>query len=62
MFKPTHTFHYAAESNCREAFPMGIPVIFGSVDEDGLTEWLADDEGNVAGYSTEGDTYVVPLN
>lgn len=62
MFNPTHTFHYAAGSNNKVTFPKGIPVVLGSVDEDGLIEWLADDQGNVGGYSTEGDSWVVPIN
>lgn len=61
MFTPTHTFHYAAESNNKKTWPNGIPVVQGSVDEAGLIEWLADAEGNVGGYSVEGQTHVVPL-
>ena len=60
-FNPTHIFHYADESNCKKMFPKGIPVIKGSTDEDGLIEWIADSEGNVGGYSTEGDSWVVSI-
>jgi hypothetical protein len=61
MFKPTHTFHYPAGSNCKKYFPKGIPVIKGHVYDDGTIEWYADSAGNVGGYSTEGDSFVVPL-
>ena len=61
-FNPTHIFHYADQSNCKEMFPNGVPVIKGPTDDDdGLIEWLADSEGNVAGYSTEGDSWVVSI-
>lgn len=60
-FNPTHTFHYSNETPLKQMFPKGIPVAKGDVDEDGLIEWLADGEGNVGGYSFEGDSYVVPI-
>lgn len=60
-FKPTHIFHYSSESVLKSMFPKGIPVVKGETDEDGLIEWLADAEGNVGGYSTEGDSFVVPI-
>lgn len=60
-FNPTHTFHYAQDSNCRKMFPRGIPVVKGTTDEDGLIEWLADVEGNVGGYSTDGDGWVTAI-
>lgn len=61
MFKPTHIFHYAENTVSKKMFPKGVPVMKGYVDEDGLIEWLADDHLNVAGYSTEGDSFVVPI-
>lgn len=60
-FKPTHTYHYAASSNNKLTWPNGIPVVQGAVDEYGLIEWIADSEGNVGGYSTEGDGWVIPI-
>lgn len=60
-FNPTHIFHYADESNCKKMFPNGAPVVKGQTDGDGLTEWLADSEGNVGGYSTEDDSWVVSI-
>jgi len=61
MFIPTHIYHHSANSFCKQTFPNGVPVMLGSRDEYGLMEWVADDQGNVAGYSTDGDSYVVPI-
>lgn len=60
-FNPTHVLYYSSESVLSSMFPNGVPVIKGETDEYGLIEWLADAEGNVGGYSTEGDSFVVPI-
>lgn len=60
-FNPTHTFHYSVTSPLFKMFPKGIPVVKGQTDDSGLIEWLADGEGNVGGYSTEGDSFVRPI-
>lgn len=68
MFKPTHTYHYAIGSNNKSTWPDGVPVMQGSTDKaenqyDAITTWLADDEGNIAGYSytTDDFSHVIPL-
>lgn len=61
QFIPTHTYHYADGSNNKRTWPNGIPVMKGETDVYGLIEWIADSEGNNAGWSVEGDQHVVPL-
>ncbi len=60
-FNPTHIFHYSEENILDRMFPKGVPVTKGSTDSEGIIEWLADAEGNVAGYSTEGDDFVTEI-
>lgn len=60
-FKPTHVFHYHKHSNNYKLWPDGVPVLMGHVTGNDLIEWLADAEGNVAGYSLPGHTHVVKI-
>lgn len=67
MFTPTHMFHFGVgSSNNAATFPEGVPVVRGEIDEQGYSEWLSDDEGNVAGYTqgfakNEFGSYVYPI-
>lgn len=61
MFKPTHILHYNVNSTLKKMFPKGIPVVKGETDEDGLIEWLVDEEGNIGGYAYEDDSHVVKI-
>lgn len=61
MFKPTHILHHNVNSILKKMFPKGTPVIKGETDEDGLIEWLADEEGNIGGYAYEDDSRIVKI-
>jgi hypothetical protein len=58
MFKPTHQYYFANNSNNFKTWPKGIPVLKGETDEDGLSSWIADEYGNIAGWAYENDGHV----